>query len=131
MPATAAVELSASNLQLALQTTCYNPNMLRTAMCLALATGALTAQDGQQLFATLGNFTLDSGEIIRDCRIGYRTWGKLDAAKSNAVLFPTWFSGTTANLAGNFGAGKMVDPARYYIMAVDAIGNGGSTPPSN
>jgi homoserine O-acetyltransferase len=102
-------------------------------MWLVLAVGApaLLAQDGQQRFAALGDFRLESGEVIRDCRIGYRTWGKLDTARSNAVLFPTWFGGTTAHLAGNFGAGKMVDPATYYIIAVDAIGNGVSTSPSN
>jgi len=105
--------------------------MLRIALALALAAGALKAQDGRQLFGFLGDLRLESGDVIRNCRIGYRTWGKLDAAGSNAVLFPTWFGGTTAQLADNFGAGKMVDPAKYFIIAVDAIGNGVSTSPSN
>jgi len=107
--------------------------MLRTAIWAALvsAAAALHAQDGEQRFASLGDFRLQSGETIRDCRIGYRTWGKLDAARSNAVLFPTWFSGTTAQLAANIGAGKVIDPASYYVIAVDAIGNGISTSPSN
>jgi homoserine O-acetyltransferase len=100
-------------------------------MCLGLAAGLLGAQDGEQRFAKLGDLRLESGEVIRDCQIGYRTWGKLNAAKSNAVLFPTWFSGTTAQLVPNVGAGKMVDPAVYYVIAVDAIGNGVSTSPSN
>jgi homoserine O-acetyltransferase/O-succinyltransferase len=109
--------------------------MARTAtplvLLLAAVPAAIHAQDGQQRFAVLGDFRLESGEVIRNCRIGYRTWGKPDAARANAVLFPTWFSGTTAQLAGNFGAGKMLDPARYYIIAVDAIGDGVSTSPSN
>jgi homoserine O-acetyltransferase len=29
-------------------------------------------------FAKLGDFKLQSGEVIRDCRIGYRTFGKLN-----------------------------------------------------
>ena len=101
------------------------------AFFLAAAPVALSALDGEQRFAALGDFRLESGEVIRDCRIGYRTWGKLDASRSNAVLFPTWFTGTTAQLAPNFGAGKMVDPAAYYTIAVDAIGNGVSSSPSN
>jgi homoserine O-acetyltransferase len=101
------------------------------ALFAAGAIGILPAQDGQQRFAALGDFRLESGEVIRDCRIGYRTWGKLDAPRANAVLFPTWFSGTTAQLAGNFAAGKMLDPGRYYIIAVDATGDGVSTSPSN
>jgi homoserine O-acetyltransferase len=89
------------------------------------------AQDGRQQFASLGDFHLESGEVIRDCRIGYRTWGKLNAARSNAVVFPTWFSGTTEQLASNFGRGTMLDPAEWYIIAVDALGDGISTSPSN
>jgi homoserine O-acetyltransferase len=105
--------------------------MLRTATWIFLAAAALPAQDGQQRFANLGDFRLESGETIHDCRIGYRTWGKPNAARSNAILFPTWFSGTTEQLSGNFGRGKMLDPADWFIVAVDAIGNGVSTSPSN
>jgi homoserine O-acetyltransferase len=106
--------------------------MFRTAICLAIAScAALRAQDGEQRFASLGDFRLESGDAIRDCRIGYRTWGKPDAARSNAVLFPTWFSGTTAQLAANIGPGKALDPTGLYVIAVDAIGNGVSTSPSN
>ena len=104
--------------------------MVRTAICLLFAS-ALYAQDGQQRFAALGDFRLESGETIRDCRIGYRTWGKLNGARSNAILFPTWFTGTTAQLASNFAAGQMLDPAQWYIIAVDALGDGVSSSPSN
>jgi homoserine O-acetyltransferase len=104
--------------------------MVRTAICLLFAS-ALYAQDGQQRFAALGDFRLESGETIRDCRIGYRTWGKLNGARSNAILFPTWFTGTTVQLASNFAAGQMLDPAQWYIIAVDALGDGVSSSPSN
>lgn len=100
-------------------------------MALVLAATVAEAQDGQQRFAPLGDFRLESGEMIRGCRIGYRTWGRLNADRSNAILFPTWFSGTTQQLASNFGSAKMLDPASWYIIAVDAIGNGVSTSPSN
>ena len=99
------------------------------------AAGALAAQmpaqDGDLRFGRLGDFRLESGESIRDCRIGYRTYGRLDEAQSNAVLFPTWFSGTSQQLAGNIGRGKIVDSGRYYVIAVDAIGDGVSSSPSN
>ncbi len=94
--------------------------------------GSLTlAQDGQQQFASIGDFKLVSGEVIRDCRIGYRTFGQLNAEKSNVVLFPTWFGGTTQGVATNIGPGKLVDSSRYYVIAVDALGDGVSTSPSN
>ncbi len=105
--------------------------MFRIGLLLAAGVGALCAQDGAQRFASLGGLKLESGETIRDCRIGYRTYGRLDDKKANAILFPTWFGGTTAQLADNFGHGKMVDTGTYYVIAVDAIGNGVSTSPSN
>jgi homoserine O-acetyltransferase/O-succinyltransferase len=90
-----------------------------------------TPADGQQQFAALGECKLDNGQQITGCKIGYRTWGQLNADSSNAVLFPTWFTGTSGQIAGNVGAGKLVDPARYFVIAVDALGDGVSSSPSN
>jgi homoserine O-acetyltransferase len=59
---------------------------------LAAALAPLAAQDGTLHFAPLGDLKLASGKVIRDCRIGYRTFGRLDAAQSNAILFPPWFT---------------------------------------
>lgn len=56
------------------------------------------AGEGDLRFAELGTCTLDSGEKLEECRIGYRTFGKLVAKRSNGVLFPTWFTGTTKDL---------------------------------
>jgi homoserine O-acetyltransferase len=95
-------------------------------LLMAQITGAQELQ-----FARLGDFKLESGAVIRDCRIGYRTFGALNADKSNAILVPTWASGTTEQLMGNFGAGRLVDSTKYYIIAVDALGNGVSSSPSN
>jgi homoserine O-acetyltransferase len=39
--------------------------------------------------APLGDFKLENGQIIRDCRLGYRIFGKLNRDQSNVVLFPT------------------------------------------
>ena len=105
--------------------------MLRSTGLLFALLLPLAAQEGAQQFATLGDLQLESGEVIRECRIGYRTFGRLNTARSNAVLFPTWFTGNSGQLAGNFGPGKMVDTGSYYGIAVDAIGNGVSTSPSN
>jgi homoserine O-acetyltransferase/O-succinyltransferase len=102
------------------------------------ATAALSAgqtpqppADGSQQFAPLGACKLTSGQQIENCRLGYRVWGKLNAQRSNTVLFPTWFSGTSANLADSIGANGLVDPATYFVIAVDALGDGVSSSPSN
>jgi homoserine acetyltransferase len=65
------------------------------------------AGDGEQQFARIGDLKLTSGEVIRDCTIGYRTYGKLNAARSNAIVFPTWFSGRTENLAAYAGSSNI------------------------
>jgi homoserine O-acetyltransferase len=92
---------------------------------------AAFAQDGRQQFASLGDFKLESGETIRDCRLGFRTFGQLSSDKSNAILFPTWFTGTTEQLIASVGPGKIVDSSKYYVILVDALGDGISTSPSN
>src|SRR5215510_5258364 len=84
----------------------------------------------QQQFAQLGDFKLESGEVIRDCRIGYRTFGKLNADKSNVIIFPTWAGGTTEQLQSNIGPGKLLNSEKYFVIAVDALGNGVSSSPS-
>ncbi|HSB26867.1 MAG TPA: alpha/beta fold hydrolase [Pyrinomonadaceae bacterium] len=102
---------------------------LRIAYLLLLFSLTVFAQEQQ--FAELGDFKLENGEVIRDCRIGYRTFGKLNETKSNAVIFPTWASGITEYLKGSIGPGKLVDSNRYFVIAVDALGNGVSSSPSN
>jgi homoserine O-acetyltransferase len=96
---------------------------------LACLTLSATAQEQQ--FADLGDFKLASGEAIRDCRIGYRTFGRLDEDRSNAILFPTWANGTTEQLKPNLVPGGWLDLSPYYVIAVDALGNGVSSSPSN
>ena len=87
--------------------------------------------EGAQQFAELGDLKLRSGAVIHDFRLGYRTVGQLNAAKSNAILWPTWLGGTTQELLQFVGLDKVVDSTKYFVLLVDAIGNGVSTSPSN
>lgn len=83
------------------------------------------------LFADLGDLPLESGQTLREVRVAYRTFGEMNQDKSNVVLFPSWFNGTTEDLLAYIGPGGMVDASKYYVIAVDALGNGVSTSPSN
>ncbi|MBM3784058.1 MAG: alpha/beta hydrolase [Acidobacteria bacterium] len=80
------------------------------------------AQDLQ--FAELKDFQLTNGQTASRVEIGFRTYGKLDAAKSNAVLFPSWFGGKSENLSSFVGPDKMVDSGRFFVITVDALSNG-------
>jgi homoserine O-acetyltransferase/O-succinyltransferase len=86
--------------------------------------------DPDQKLADLTSCTLESGQTIDACHIGYRTFGTLNAARSNVVLFPTWFSGTTKPLV-DIVPDKLVDTKRFFVVLVDALGDGVSTSPSN
>jgi homoserine O-acetyltransferase/O-succinyltransferase len=109
-----------------------NPYMKRLSVVVAVLFTTVFSFAQEQKFADIGDFKLESGEVIRECRIGYRTFGKLNADKSNVILFPTWAGGTTEQLAGgNIGPGKIADTDKYYVIAVDALSNGVSTSPSN
>ncbi len=86
---------------------------------------------GNQQIARLGDFPLLNSLVIKNCRIGYRTYGKLNAQKSNAILFPTWFGGQSKQIGYFLGPNKLIDSTKYFVIAVDALGNGISSSPSN
>ena len=95
---------------------------------LALASMPTGAQEQQ--FADLGTCTLESGEDLLQCRVGYRTIGELNGARDNAVLIPSWYGGNTqawvqlqSNLLG--------EDHGYFVILVDALANGVSVSPSN
>jgi len=79
----------------------------------------------------IGDFTLESGEVIRDFAISYVTHGKLNEKKSNAILMVTAISGNHHRLDFLIGPGKALDTDKYFIICTDAIGNGLTTSPSN
>lgn len=95
-----------------------------------LQTTAILSQSQQQ-FANIGKLELTSGESINNCIIGYRTFGKLNNDSSNVIIYPTWFEGTTENIARLIEKYKFLDATNYFIIAIDALGNGISTSPSN
>ena len=51
--------------------------------------------------------------------------------RRHGVLIPTWFTGNTKDLVEFMAADGMVDTSKYYVVAVDALGNGISSSPSN
>ena len=82
--------------------------------------------------ANIGDLKLDNGQVIKDCVVGYRAFGKLNREKSNAIIFPSWFGGTssgTANLVG--GPNQLIDSTKYYVICLDALGDGVASSPTN
>jgi homoserine O-acetyltransferase len=114
---------------------CYylSLNMKKTFVLLWLfAYGFCYAQPAadRQQSAPIGDLQLESGKIITNCSIGYRMFGKLNPAKSNAVLFLTWFGGNSNNVA-DMSPWQAIDTTRYCLIIIDALGDGVSSSPSN
>src|SRR5689334_22023409 len=80
----------------------------------------------------VGNLELEEGGTIRGCKLAYATYGTLNAAKDNAILIPTWYSGTHKIIEQVYiGPGRALDPEKYFIIAVNQIGSGLSSSPHN
>ncbi|MEX0152600.1 alpha/beta fold hydrolase [Microbacterium sp. LMI1-1-1.1] len=84
------------------------------------------------VLVSIGRLDLEEGGVLPDCRLAVRTWGRMNDAKDNVVLIPTWYSGTHQIWADAYvGPGHALDPERYFIVCVNQIGNGLSTSPHN
>lgn len=99
-------------------------------LTIVLLLGWLTAPvfSEPQQFGEIGDLKLVSGEVLRECRVGYRTYGKMNADKSNIIVYPTWANGRTEQMDSGM---AWLRDAGYFVIAVDALSNGVSTSPSN
>ena len=78
----------------------------------------------------LGDVTLQRGATLRDAKLAYKTYGELNADKSNAIVYPTWYSGRHWDNEWLIGDGMALDPAKYFIIVPNMLGNGLSSSPS-
>lgn len=80
----------------------------------------------------LGDFALEEGGTIRAAKLAYSTFGQLNRAKDNAILLTTWYSGTSKVMEQVYvGEGHALDPAKYFIIIANQLGNGLSSSPNN
>lgn len=78
-----------------------------------------------------GNTVLQSGLTYRDVRLAYKTYGQLNAAGDNAIVFCTPFGGQHRDIEYMIAPGAALDPTRYFIVIPNMFGNGLSSSPSN
>ena len=87
---------------------------------------------GPYELCSLGDFALDEGGVLPDLKLAYTTVGTLNEARDNAILIPTWYSGTHEVMQRVYvGPERVLDPNRYFIIIVNQIGNGLSSSPHN
>ena len=116
--------------------------MLRRAVAAAglLALCLLPAQ-AQELITKkqvfeLPSFTTQSGRTLKNVKVGWESYGTLNADKSNAILICHFFSGNS-HAAGKYseaekvpgywdpiiGPGKAIDTNKYFVFSSDTLAN--------
>lgn len=85
---------------------------------------------GHRTFA-LGNVRLQSGAVLHNAQLAYATYGTLSPNADNAILLPTFYTGTHLRNEPLFGSGRAIDPAHHFVVSVNLFGNGYSSSPSN
>lgn len=79
----------------------------------------------------LGDVALQSGITLQGAKLAYKTYGTLNAARDNVIVMPTYYSGQHTDTEAMMGAGRALDPTRYFIVVPNMFGNGLSSSPSN
>jgi len=73
-----------------------------------------------------GGFPLENGDVLRDVRIAYRTWGDIANAGERTVLVCHALTGSAdvdAWWPGIIGPGLAFDPARDFIVCANILGS--------
>jgi homoserine O-acetyltransferase len=91
----------------------------------------MTGRDAHYETFEIPEFTLECGTTLRPAHVAYQTYGELNADKSNAILYPTWYSGRHWDNEWLIGEDKALDPRRWFIIVPNMLGNGLSSSPSN
>jgi len=112
----------------------------RVLLLAALAATAtpVPAYDGtvEKKTFTLPSYTTVAGKAIKTVRVGYETYGTLNAAGDNAIFIPHFYSGTS-HAAGKYaasdaapgywdpiiGSGKPIDTDKYFVISADTLAN--------
>lgn len=88
-------------------------------------------------------FKTAGGATIKNVRVGWESYGTLNADKSNAILICHFFSGTS-HAAGKYkdsdaapgywdaiiGPGKAIDTDKYFVLSSDTLANLGANDPT-
>lgn len=103
---------------------------------LLVAGNALAQLLTEKKVFTLGQYTTVGGKTIKEVRVGYETYGRLNAAGDNAIFVAHFFSGNS-HAAGKYkpddkaagywdsviGPGKPFDTDKYFVLSADTLVN--------
>ena len=76
-------------------------------------------------------FRTESGVTLPQARVVYGTYGRLNAARDNAILLPSHYMADHHGYEWLIGPGKALDTAKVFLVATELFGNCHSSSPSN
>ena len=108
---------------------------LAAALALQLSAPAFDGPVNKRTFA-LPSYTTVGGKVIRNVKVGYETYGTLNAAGDNAIFIPHFYSGNS-HAAGKYkptdaapgywdpiiGACRPIDTDMYFVVGADTLVN--------
>ncbi len=85
---------------------------------------------------SMPSYTTVGGQLIKNVRVGYESYGALNATRDNAILICHGFGGTS-HAAGKYtatdprpgywdsviGSGKPIDTDRFFVISSDTLVN--------
>lgn len=80
--------------------------------------------------AVFENVELQSGMTLPRAELAYKMYGRLNDARDNAIVYPTWYSGRHFDNEWLIGQGRALDPGRWCIIVPNMLGNGLSSSPT-
>ncbi|MCX8101867.1 MAG: hypothetical protein N3D77_11595 [Geminicoccaceae bacterium] len=114
------------------------PLVLALALALGTLAAAAAAEVGivEKKVFELPSYTTRGGKTIAPVRVGWESYGTLNAAKDNAILITHFFSGTS-HAAGKYaesdpapgywnaiiGPGKAIDTDKWFVLSSDTLVN--------
>lgn len=78
-----------------------------------------------------GDLSLERGGTLKDAKIVYKTFGTLNAARDNVIVYPTSYSAHHTDIEWLVSPAHCLDPTRYFIVIPNMFTNGLSSSPSN
>jgi homoserine O-acetyltransferase len=78
-----------------------------------------------------GDLALQKGGTLKGAKIVYKTFGTLNAARDNVIVYPTSYSAHHTDIEWLVAPEHCLDPTKYFVVIPNMFTNGLSSSPSN
>ncbi|MDR3471072.1 MAG: alpha/beta fold hydrolase [Devosia sp.] len=80
---------------------------------------------------SLGDLKLQSGQVLPDAGLSWKSYGTLSPARDNVIVYPTSYTARHTDQEWLIAPDMILDPTRWFIVTPDMFGNGLSSSPTS